>query len=86
MHWPALTAWFLAGVLGNYLAIELAGFVGAYSSAFGMLLLPIAVLIRVISSVAMFLVLRDGLRTQEQSQAARHRPLPSLVRSPRPTA
>lgn len=62
MHWPALMAWYLAGILGNYLAIELAGFVGAYSSAFGMLLLPVAVLIRVISSVAMFLVLRDGLR------------------------
>ncbi|MGP3533912.1 hypothetical protein ACTU3I_03880 [Microbacterium sp. RD1] len=61
-HWPALVAWFLAGALARYLAIELAGFVGAYTAIGGFLLLPLAALSRLIGFVAMFLVLRDGMR------------------------
>jgi hypothetical protein len=60
-HWPALIAWFFAGVLGRYLAIELAGFVGAYTAIGGILLVPLAILSRLIAFVAMFLVLRDGM-------------------------
>lgn len=60
-HWPALIAWYLAGTLGRYLGIELAGFVGGYSALGGILLLPLAILAKLISVVAMFLVLRDGM-------------------------
>ncbi|MEV5635346.1 hypothetical protein AB0K73_04490 [Agromyces sp. NPDC052230] len=60
-HWPALLAWFLAGILVRYLVIELAGFVGAFSALGGQLLLPLAILARLVSFVAMFLVLRDGM-------------------------
>ncbi|MHC3000162.1 hypothetical protein OB08_13775 [Microbacterium sp. HJ5] len=60
-HWPALVAWYLAGTLGRYLGIELAGFVGGYSALGGMLLLPLPILAKLISVVAMFLVLRDGM-------------------------
>jgi hypothetical protein len=61
-HWPALLAWFLGGILARYLVIELAGFAGAYSAIGGVLLLPLAILARLVSFVAMFLVLRDGMR------------------------
>lgn len=61
MHWPALLAWFLAGTLAHYWVTVLAGFVGAYSSVGGLLILPLAVLARLISLVGMLLVLRDGL-------------------------
>jgi hypothetical protein len=60
-HWPALLAWFLGGILVRYLVIELAGFVGAFSALGGLLLLPLAILARLVSFVAMFLVLRDGM-------------------------
>jgi hypothetical protein len=60
-HWPALLAWYLFGVLGNYLAIQVAGFVGAYSSVAGFALLSLAVLTPLIGFVAMFLTLRDGM-------------------------
>ncbi len=60
-HWPALLAWFLAGMLGRYLAIELAGFVGAFTAIGGLLLLPLAILSRLVGFVAMFLVLREGM-------------------------
>ncbi|MFD5226253.1 hypothetical protein ACFWHT_11590 [Microbacterium sp. NPDC058342] len=60
-HWPALLAWYLGGLLVHVLVIEAAGFVGAYSATLGFLILPIAILARLVSMVAMFLVLRDGL-------------------------
>lgn len=60
-HWPALLAWFLAGVLARYVVIEVAGFVGAWSAVGGLLLMPLAILARLIGFVAMFLVLRDGM-------------------------
>lgn len=62
-HWPALAAWYLAGILARYWLVVLAGFVGAYSSVGGLLILPLAVLARLISMVGMLLVLRDGLRS-----------------------
>ncbi len=60
-HWPALLAWFLGGILARYLIIELAGYVGATSSLSGLLLMPLAILVRLVAFVAMFLVLRDGM-------------------------
>jgi hypothetical protein len=60
-HWPALIAWYLAGTLGRYLSIQLAGLVGGYSALGGILLLPLAILAKLVSLVAMFLVLRDGM-------------------------
>ncbi|MGW8483051.1 hypothetical protein ACWGJP_07910 [Microbacterium sp. NPDC055903] len=61
-HWPALLAWFLAGRLVHYVLIEVAAQAGAWTSTGGLLILPIAVLARLVSFVAMFLVVRDGLR------------------------
>ena len=60
-HWPALLALYLAGTLGRYVALEVAGFVGAYSAIAGALLFPLAILSRLIALVAMLLVLRDGM-------------------------
>ena len=60
-HGPRLLAWFLAGWLGRYAAIQLAALVGAYWTVGGLLLLPLAVLVRLISFVAMFLAVRDAL-------------------------
>ncbi len=60
-HWPALVAWYLAGTLGRYVGLEVAGFVGGYTAIGGILLLPLAILAKLVSVVAMFLVLRDGM-------------------------
>lgn len=60
-HWPALLAWFLAGWLARYLLIELAAWVGASTLLGGLLIMPLAILARLISFVAMFLVLRPGM-------------------------
>ncbi|MBO0979684.1 hypothetical protein [Microbacterium sp. SD291] len=65
-HWPAMLAWYLAGILVHYAVIQFAGFVGAYTATVGFLLLPLAILARLISLVAMFLVLRDGLRNLQE--------------------
>lgn len=65
-HWPALMAWYLAGVLVQYVIAQVAGFIGAYSATVGFLVLPIGILARLISLVAMFLVLRDGLRNLQE--------------------
>ena len=65
-HWPALMAWYLAGVLVHYVITEVAGFIGASSATLGFLVLPIAILARLVSLVAMFLVLRDGLRNLQE--------------------
>lgn len=56
-----LIAWYLAGTLVRYVVLEVAGFVGAYSAVAGALLLPLAILARLIALVAMLLVLRDGM-------------------------
>ena len=61
-HWPALLAWYVAGTLGHYWAIELAGVVGAYSDVGGVLLQPFAPLAKLTSYVAMLIVVREGLR------------------------
>ncbi|MCB8045675.1 hypothetical protein JM654_20580 [Microbacterium oxydans] len=55
-----------AGVLVHYGVTEIAGFIGASSATLGFLVLPIAILARLVSLVAMFLVLRDGLRNLQE--------------------
>ncbi|GAA5206376.1 hypothetical protein [Microbacterium kyungheense] len=61
-HWPVLLALYLGAILARYGVIEFAGWIGSYSAVAGSLLLPIAILVRLIALVAMFLVLRDGMR------------------------
>lgn len=65
-HWPAMLAWYLGGILVHYVVLQVAGFIGAYTATVGFLVLPIAILARLISYVAMFLVLRDGLRNLQE--------------------
>ncbi len=61
MHWPALIAWTMLGGLGRHFALQFAGWVGAYSTLGGVLILPLAALSRLVSIVAMFLIVRDAL-------------------------
>ncbi|MGV8881318.1 MAG: hypothetical protein ACOH19_04120 [Rhodoglobus sp.] len=62
-RWPALIAIFLAGWALRFVLIRFAGFAGNIDPLLGMLLLPVAVLVRLASYVAMFLVLRDAMPT-----------------------
>ncbi|MCS5720106.1 hypothetical protein N1027_18400 [Herbiconiux sp. CPCC 205763] len=60
-RWPVLLAWYLAGWLARYLFIELAAYFGATSALLGFLILPLAILARLGSYIAMFLVLRGSM-------------------------
>jgi hypothetical protein len=60
-RWPVLLAWYLAGWLARYLLIELAATFGATSALVGLLLMPLAILARLASYIAMFLVLRPAM-------------------------
>jgi hypothetical protein len=60
-RWPVLLAWFLAGWLVRYVIIEIAAFFGATSALVGLLILPLAILARLGSYIAMFLVLRGDM-------------------------
>ena len=72
-NWPALLAWFLAGWIARILLLQLAGWLGANQGVYGLLVLPLAVLARLASYVAMFLVLRAELPhfPETESRAAR---------------
>ncbi|AYF98882.1 hypothetical protein [Protaetiibacter intestinalis] len=59
--WPGLLAWFLAGWTARLLLLRLAGAVGNEWPLLGQLILPLAVIARLASYVAMFLVLRSAL-------------------------
>lgn len=61
-RWPTLLAWFLAGWLARVLLLRLAATVGNDDAVWGLLLLPLAVLARLVSYVAIFLVVRDALQ------------------------
>jgi hypothetical protein len=65
-HWPAMLAWYLGGILVHYVILQFAGIIGAYTATVGFLVLPVAILAKLISYVAMFLVLRDGLRNLQE--------------------
>ena len=60
-RWPQLLALYLAGWLARYLLIELASVFGAFSALAGLLILPLAILARLGSFIAMFLVLRRAM-------------------------
>lgn len=68
--WPALLAWFLAGWLARLLLLRLAAAIGNELPIVGQLILPLAVIARLASYVAMFLVLRSALPTLEDGDAA----------------
>jgi len=70
-RWPALIAIFLAGWALRFLLIRFAGFVGNIDPLFGMLVLPVAILARLASYVAMFLVLRNAMPTFKTISEAR---------------
>lgn len=59
--WPALLAWYLAGSLVRASVIALAAPIGPESPLAALLLVPIAVLARLVSYIGMFLVLRRAL-------------------------
>lgn len=59
--WPALLAWFLAGWLARLLLLRFAADIGNDSPLVGQLILPLAVIARLASYAAMFLVLRSAL-------------------------
>ena len=58
---PLLVACYLAGMLLHHVLIQFAGFVGAWVAELGVVLLPLAVLARLVALVAMLVILRDGL-------------------------
>ena len=61
MTWPALLAWYLAGQVVRSGILALAAPIGPESPIGAMLLVPIAVLARLVSYVGMFLVLRRAM-------------------------
>ncbi|QIG42348.1 hypothetical protein G5V58_05810 [Nocardioides anomalus] len=60
-RWPTVLAWFLAGWLARVLLVRLAGHAGNVDAVWGLLVLPLAVLARLVSYVAIFIVVRDAL-------------------------
>ncbi len=59
--WPQLLACFLAGWLTHYVLIEVAAFAGATNTLLGLAILPLAILARLVSFIAMFYVLRGAM-------------------------
>lgn len=59
--WPALLAWFLAGWLVRLILLRFAAGIGNDLPLVGQLILPLAVIARLASYAAMFLVLRSAL-------------------------
>jgi len=82
LKWAPLLAWFLAGYLVHYLVIEVAAFFGATSAIIGIAIMPLAVLARLISFIAMFFVLRDAMPAF-QSLADRGETVETLTPRPR---
>lgn len=68
-RWPTLLAWFVAGWLARVLLLRLAGHAGNVDAVWGLLVLPLAVLARLVSYVAIFVVVRDALLGSEQGEA-----------------
>ena len=64
--WPLLLTFFLAGWLGHEALIRLAGWAGNYVSLLGLLILPLAVLVKLASYVGMFLAVRPALTHYER--------------------
>ncbi len=62
-HWPVLLAWYLGGEAAHLVLLQFAGVVGGSTALGGLLLLPLAVLARLVSYVAMYLVVSPSLPT-----------------------
>lgn len=60
-HWPAMLAWFLGGEVVHQVLVQLAGFIGAYTTLGGLLVLPLAVAAKLVAFVAMYLTARPSL-------------------------
>lgn len=60
-HWLAMAAWFVGGEAMHQLLIQLAGFIGGYTTLGGLLVLPLAVAAKLIAYVAMYLTVRPSL-------------------------
>ena len=65
-HGLALMAWYLAGDAAHRALLQLAGFVGSYTTLGGLLLLPLAVGARLVAYVAMYLTVRPSLTTTDR--------------------
>ena len=59
--WPMLLVWFLGGWIVRWIVIRIAAELGAIDATLGLIVLPIAVLARLVSYIGMFLVLRDSM-------------------------
>ena len=59
--WPLLLLWFLGGWIVRWVVIRIAAELGAIDATLGLIVLPIAVLARLVSYIGMFLVLRDSM-------------------------
>ncbi|MGO2520498.1 MAG: hypothetical protein ACTH8F_10275 [Microbacterium sp.] len=68
-HWIALAAWYLGGEVLHQLFVQLAGFVGGYTTLGGLLLLPLAVAARLVSYIAMYLTIRSSLPNSTHPEA-----------------
>jgi hypothetical protein len=79
--WPTLLAWFLGGWLVRSLLVHLAGHLGAQEALWGLLVLPLAVLARLVSYVAIFLVVRDAVAPAVDATPAPRRRLGRLSES-----
>ena len=60
-RWPVLLACYLAGWLARYLIIEVAALIGTTDALAAFLVMPLAILARLASFIAMFLVLRRDM-------------------------
>lgn len=59
--WPALLAWFFAGWLAHTFLVRMAGLAGNYEALWGLLILPLAIVVKLASYVGMFLSLHPAL-------------------------
>jgi hypothetical protein len=59
--WPLLLLWFVGGWLVRWVVIRIAAELGAIDATLGLMVLPLAVLARLISYIGMFLVLRRSM-------------------------
>jgi len=60
--WPALLAWYLGGSVVRAAVLALAAPIGPQSALAALLIVPVAVLARLISYIGMFLVVRRAMR------------------------
>jgi len=78
-HWPALIAWYLGGEAVHQLLLQLAGFVGGYTTLGGLLLLPLAVATKLVAYVAMYLTVRRSLPHVARPEADGHREFAAAI-------